>query len=70
VMVHSGAGTNTQTDLYMNASGPVWSNDFDIAILSDVEGTIVDIYSYASCLLAEPNLAHAVADPERCGGHV
>lgn len=49
VTVHSGAGVDSYGILYWNAAGPVWNNDYDIAVLSDAAGDIVDVYAYASC---------------------
>jgi len=49
VFVHSGAGTNTGNVLYWNASGPVWNDQSDIAVLYDPTGLIVDIYAYVAC---------------------
>jgi len=47
--IHSGSGSNTAGILYWNASQPVWNDDYDLAILRDAEGTIIDYYSYNSC---------------------
>ena len=49
VFVHTGSGPDTATDLYMNASAPVWQNGSDLAFLRDASGTIIDIYTYTSC---------------------
>ncbi len=49
IYVHSGSGLNTTGILYWNASQPVWNDDYDLAILRDAEGTIIDYYSYNSC---------------------
>jgi len=49
VMIHSGAGTNTEAILYWNAAAPVWNNTTDIAILYNALHDIVDVYAYASC---------------------
>ncbi|MBI4281845.1 lamin tail domain-containing protein [Candidatus Uhrbacteria bacterium] len=41
VTVHTGSGTNTQTDLYWVHS-PVWNNDHDKAFLKDSSGMQID----------------------------
>lgn len=42
VKVHTGAGNNTQADLYWGRSVPVWNNDGDRATLRDSAGSIID----------------------------
>jgi hypothetical protein len=49
VYVHSGAGVDSQEILYWNASEPIWHDTYDIAVLRDADGQIVDVYAYASC---------------------
>ncbi len=49
VMVHTGAGTDTPTDLYWGADAPVWDNEGDTAILEDADGVIITIYVYHTC---------------------
>ncbi len=49
VMVHTGAGTDTPTDLYWNAGRPVWDNEGDTAILEDDTGVIISVYVYHAC---------------------
>ncbi len=49
VYIHSGSGRNTASILYWNASEPIWSNTYDLAILRDAEGTMIDYYAYNSC---------------------
>jgi len=39
--VHSGCGSDTTTDLYWCADGPVWSNGGDTVILQLPDGTVV-----------------------------
>ncbi|WP_435349694.1 lamin tail domain-containing protein [Haloarchaeobius sp. HRN-SO-5] len=41
VTVHTGEGTDTDTDLYWGAGSAVWNNDGDTVILVDDEGTVV-----------------------------
>lgn len=43
VKVHTGAGNDTQQDLYWGRSVPVWNNDGDRATLRDSSGSIIDI---------------------------
>ncbi|WP_348530496.1 lamin tail domain-containing protein [Methanothrix sp.] len=42
VKVHTGAGNDTQEDLYWGRSVPVWNNDGDKATLRDGSGSIID----------------------------
>jgi len=42
VTVHTGAGSNTRTDLYWDAGGYVWNNSGDKAILKDGTRKLVD----------------------------
>jgi len=44
VVVHTGVGDDSATDLYMNQGNPVWNNDGDVATLIDEEGNIVSQY--------------------------
>ena len=44
VVVHTGVGDDSETDLYMNQGNPVWNNDGDVATLMDEEGNIVSQY--------------------------
>ena len=46
VRVHTGWGTNTDTDLYMGRGAAIWNNSGDTAYLEDNYGTTVDTYSY------------------------
>lgn len=47
VRVHTGCGTNTETDLYWCAKGrAVWDNKGDTVYLYDDEGRLVVVYSY------------------------
>ncbi|MFH5802038.1 lamin tail domain-containing protein [Haladaptatus sp. CMAA 1911] len=39
ITVHSGGGTNTNTDLYWNSGQPIWNNGGDTVIVVDTEGT-------------------------------
>jgi PKD repeat protein len=42
ITIHSGSGRDTASVLYWNASEPVWNNTYDLAVLRDAEGKIVD----------------------------
>ena len=46
VTVHTGHGTNTDTNLYWGRSDYVWNNDHDTAYLYDANENLVYIYSY------------------------
>lgn len=46
VTVHTGRGTDNQTDLYWGSDAPVWNNDGDTAFLEDASGGLVDEYPY------------------------
>jgi hypothetical protein len=41
VVVHTGVGNDTETDLYMNMGNPIWNNSGDVATLMDADGTVV-----------------------------
>ncbi len=49
ITIHSGSGQNTASTLYWNASEPIWNNTYDLAVLRDAEGKIIDHYAYNSC---------------------
>jgi micrococcal nuclease len=42
VRVHSGAGDDTDDDLYWGRDRPVWNNSGDLAVLRDADGLFVD----------------------------
>jgi len=42
VVLHTGKGTNTATDLYWGSGSPIWNNDGDVASLYDASGRLVD----------------------------
>ena len=44
VMVHTGVGDDTATDLYCNMGSPIWNNAGDVATLMDAEGNVVSQY--------------------------
>jgi hypothetical protein len=44
VMVHTGVGDDTDTDLYCNMGSPIWNNAGDVATLMDGEGNVVSQY--------------------------
>ncbi|MBM4429803.1 MAG: lamin tail domain-containing protein, partial [Chloroflexi bacterium] len=46
VRLHTGAGSNTATDLYWNRAAAVWNNDHDTVLLYDENWILVDAYSY------------------------
>jgi hypothetical protein len=46
VTVHTGHGTNTETNLYWGRSDYVWNNDHDTAYLYDADVNLIDSYSY------------------------
>jgi len=41
ITVHTGSGTDTETDLYWGHSRPVWNNNGDTVIVRDATGTVV-----------------------------
>ena len=45
VKVHTGIGSDTETDLYMNRQSAIWNNDGDIATLVNDKGEIMDYKS-------------------------
>jgi micrococcal nuclease len=47
VTIHSGCGEDSAGDRFWCASGPVWNNDADIAMLLDSAGHTVDVFAYA-----------------------
>jgi PKD repeat protein len=49
VMIFTGSGTNTSTELYWGSTEPIWNDDSDIAVLRDATGDIVNLYAYYSC---------------------
>jgi hypothetical protein len=53
VKVHTGAGSDTATNLYWDSSGYIWDNGGDTATLRNANGSVVDRCSYT-----------AAADPE------
>ncbi|WP_338728651.1 lamin tail domain-containing protein [Haladaptatus sp. DJG-WS-42] len=46
VTLHTGSGTDSDTDRYWDASGPVWNNDGDTVTVTDDEGTVVVEVTY------------------------
>lgn len=46
VMVHTGSGTESNTDRYLGYNTHIWNNDIDTAILKDENGEIVDQESW------------------------
>ena len=47
VKIHTGRGTNTQTDRYWGRRAYVWNNDGDRATLRNRAGTVIDRCSYS-----------------------
>ncbi len=43
VRVRTGSGTNTDSDIYLNETFPVWSNDFETVLLIDPKGVVADV---------------------------
>lgn len=41
VVVHTGVGEDSESDLYMNQGNPIWNNDGDVATLMDDNGDVV-----------------------------
>lgn len=41
VVVHTGVGDDSATDLYMNLGNPIWNNGGDVATLMDADGNVV-----------------------------
>lgn len=46
VKLHTGSGTDTQTDLYWGSRRAIWNNDGDTVFLYDASGNLVDRYSF------------------------
>jgi len=50
VRVYTGVGDDTSTELYWGRSpgrsAPIWNNDGDTAYLIDIDGEVVDVYTY------------------------
>lgn len=44
VRVHTGAGNDTEADLFWGRSSPIWNNDGDVATLSDSTGAVISVY--------------------------
>jgi len=47
VTLHTGSGTDTETDLYWDAGRPVWNNDGDTVTVTTSEGDVVVIKEYS-----------------------
>jgi competence protein ComEC len=46
VTLHTGSGTDTDTDLYWGSGSPIWNNDGDTVIVRTPDGTVVVEKSY------------------------
>jgi len=44
VKVHTGSGEDTEEDIYINRSTPIWNNGGDVATLVDAEGFVITKY--------------------------
>ena len=44
VKIHSGAGSNSDEDLYWNRSTSIWNNGGDLATLVDASGVVISSY--------------------------
>ena len=44
VLVHTGVGDDTATDLYMDLASPIWNNGGDVATLLDPDGNVVSTF--------------------------
>jgi hypothetical protein len=44
VKVHTGSGEDTEEDIYINRSTPIWNNGGDVATLADAEGIAIARY--------------------------
>jgi micrococcal nuclease len=46
LILFSGKGSDSENKLYWNSIKPIWNNDHDTLYLRDMEGLIVELYSY------------------------
>lgn len=46
VTLHTGSGTDSQTDVYWGRNGAVWNNDGDAVVVRDTAGAVVARYQY------------------------
>jgi fimbrial isopeptide formation D2 family protein/uncharacterized repeat protein (TIGR01451 family) len=46
IVIHTGSGTNTSTDLYAESSTPIWNNTGDEVLLKDASDNGVDYVQY------------------------
>jgi hypothetical protein len=54
VKIHTGTGSNTQTNRYWGHSGYIWNNDGDTATLKDANGNV-----RSRCSYSDPSETHA-----------
>jgi competence protein ComEC len=41
ITLHTGGGTDTETDLYWGSGRPIWNNDGDTVIITTANGDVV-----------------------------
>ena len=46
VTVHTGSGTDTETDVYWGSNRPIWNNDGDTVVVQNASGSVVAQTSY------------------------
>lgn len=46
ITVHTGSGTDTETDVYWGSKRPVWNNDGDTVVVQNASGSVVAETSY------------------------
>ncbi len=64
VMVHTGVGDDSATDLYWNMGNPIWNNADDVATLMDGEGKVVSQYPEPEEDLSDAEDAEPTEDAE------
>ena len=46
VILYTGSGTDTDSELYWGENGAIWNNSGDTVVLEDGSGNVVDTYEY------------------------